>query len=93
MGSPEKHHHTFVESYDGMVAFGFSREVDEKSLIYYLQKFSDDDLMSILLPRMSDEEIESVFNLLSDTMRKHLEEEEYHRYFLKDDHHHHEGGR
>jgi hypothetical protein len=72
-----------------MVAFGFSREVDEKSLIYYLQKFSDDDLMNILVPRMSDEEIETIFNLVSQTMRKHLKEEEYHRYFLKDDGHSH----
>ena len=39
------HKHTFVEEYDGIVAFGLSREVDEKSLIYYLQKFSDDDLL------------------------------------------------
>ncbi len=89
MDSPEKHRHAFVESYDGMVAFGFSREVDEKSLIYYLQKFSDDDLMNILVPRMSDEEIEAIFNLVSQTMRKHLKEEEYHRYFLKDDDHSH----
>ncbi len=89
MDSPERHRHAFVESYDGMVAFGFSREVDEKSLIYYLQKFSDDDLMNILVPRMSDEEIETIFNLVSQTMRKHLKEEEYHRYFLKDDGHSH----
>jgi hypothetical protein len=78
-----------VETYDGMVAFGFSREVDEKSLIYYLQKFSDDDLMSLLVPRMSDAEIEAIFNLVSNTMRKHLEEEEYHQYFLKDEEHSH----
>jgi hypothetical protein len=79
-----------VEAYDGMVAFGFSREIDEKSLIYYLQKFSDDDLMELLVPRLGDEEIEAIFNLISDTMRKHLEESEYHRYFLKDEHPHHE---
>lgn len=90
MESPAKHRHGFVESYDGMVAFGFSREVDEKSLMYYLQKFSDDDLMSILIPRLSDAEIDNIFTLLSSTMRKHLKEFEYHRYFLKDDHHSHE---
>ena len=85
MDSPPKHRHAFVESYDGMVAFGFSREVDEKSLMVYLQKFSDDDLMSILVPRLSDGEIDDIFNLLSSTMRRHLKESEYHRYFLKDD--------
>jgi len=78
-----------VETYDGMVAFGFSREVDEKSLIYYLQKFSDDDMMEILVPRMSDAEIEAIFNLVSRTMRKHLKEEEYHQYFLKEEDHDH----
>lgn len=89
MDSSAKHRHTFVDTYDGMVAFGFSREVDEKSLIYYLQKFSDDDLMKILVPRMSDDDINSIFELISRTMRKHLQEEEYHRYFLKDGGHSH----
>jgi len=89
LGSQERHRHDFVETYDGMVAFGFSREVDEKSLIYYLQKFSDDDMMEILVPRMSDAEIEAIFNLVSRTMRKHLKEEEYHQYFLKEEDHDH----
>ena len=34
-----KHNHTFVEKYEDMVAFGFTREIDEKSLMYFLQKF------------------------------------------------------
>jgi hypothetical protein len=84
-----EHHHTFVEEYDGMVAFGFSREVDEKSLMYYLQKFSDDDFMKTLVPRLSDEEIEQVFMLISNLMRKHLKDNEYHQYFLKDAGHSH----
>jgi hypothetical protein len=89
LDSSAKHRHTFVDTYDGMVAFGFSREVDEKSLIYYLQKFSDDDLMKILVPRMSDDDINKFFELISQTMRKHMQEEEYHRYFLKDGGHSH----
>ena len=32
--------HSFVEAYQGPVAFGLSREVDEASLIVYLLKFS-----------------------------------------------------
>ena len=88
-----KHSHTFVDSYDGMVAFGFSREVDEKSLIYYLQKFSDDLLAGKLVPRLTDAEIDELFNLMSRLMRQHLVEEEYHALFLKDDGHggHHHG--
>jgi hypothetical protein len=85
-----KHNHKIVEEYDGMVAFGFSREIDEQSLMYYLQKFSDDELVKVLVPRLSDDEIATCFALISDLMRKHLNDEEYHSLFLKDDSHHHE---
>ena len=78
------HKHTLVEQYDGMVAFGLSREVDEKSLMYYLQKFSDDDLLRALVPRLSDEEINRLFALISELMRNHLSDREYHGLFLKD---------
>lgn len=78
------HRHTFVENYDGMVAFGLSRDVDEKTLIYYLQKFSDDDLAEVLVPRLTNEEMDGLFTLLSTLMQKHLTEDEYHRLFLKD---------
>jgi|WetSurMetagenome_2_1015567.scaffolds.fasta_scaffold393883_2 hypothetical protein len=87
-----QHSHTFVDSYDGMVAFGFSREVDEQSLMVYLQKFSDDELVKRLVPRLTDGEIDELFTLMSRLMREHLVEEEYHELFLKDDgpggHHH-----
>lgn len=83
------HHHTFVDSYDGLVAFGFSRDVDEKSLMYYLQKFSDDDLLGALIPRLSDTEIDHLFDLVSSLMKRHFNDEEYHKYFLKDEHHSH----
>ncbi len=84
-----KHHHAFVDEYDGMVAFGFSREVDEKSLMYYLQKFSDDDLVKVLVPRLNDDEITQLFELISELMKRHLNDDEYHRYFLKDQGHSH----
>jgi len=84
-----RHKHTIVEDYDGIVAFGLSREVDEMSLKYYLQKFSDDDFLQVLVPRLSDEDIEKCFNLMSELMRKHLNDDEYHGLFLKDEHHHH----
>ncbi len=79
------HSHAFVESYDGLVGFGLNRETDESTVIYYLQKFSDDRLMSLLSSRMSDEELKSLFGQVSGLLRKHLSEEEYHRYFLKED--------
>jgi hypothetical protein len=79
-----KHHHTFVDKYDGMVGFGFSREVDENSLKFYLQKFSDDELIKVLVPRLSDDELNQLFELMSQLMRKYLADQEYHQYFLKD---------
>jgi len=79
-----RHRHDFVEKYEGIIAFGYSREEDERSIIAFLQKFSDDDLMQLLSRRLSDLEIENLVDLLMGLMKKHLREEEYHRYFLKD---------
>ncbi len=84
-----EHRHTFVNTYDGLVAFGFSREVDEKSLMYYLQKFSDDAFLEALVPRLSDAEIQQLFELMTSLMKRHFKDDEYHKYFLKEDHHHH----
>jgi hypothetical protein len=79
-----RHRHDFVEKYQGIMAFGYSREEDERSLIAFLQKFSDDDLMELLRGRVSDSEIENLVDLLTGLMKKHLSDEEYHHYFLKD---------
>lgn len=81
-----QHSHTFVETYNGMVAFGLNRETDENAVIYYLQKFSDDALMALLRKRLSDEDLNSLFDLMSRLLRKHLDEKEYHRLFLKEEH-------
>lgn len=78
------HSHRFVEEYNGLVAFGLSRKEDEHTLTYYLQKFSDDEHMAIIRERMSDEDLEELFNLLGRLMNRYLTDEEYHRVFLKD---------
>jgi len=80
------HTHNHVETYDGLVGLGFDRETDENTIIYYLQKFSDDTLMEELIPRLSHEELEDIFSLLTRILKKHLKDPEYHRLFLKDDH-------
>lgn len=80
-----KHSHRFVEEYDGLVGFGASREEDEATVIYYLQKFSDDQLMELIRERISDEDLEELFNLIGRLMKKYLTEEEYHAYFLKEE--------
>ena len=82
-----KHTHAFIESYTDLVGFGLNRETDENTVIYYLQKFSDDALMKLIIPRLSDAELADIFDRISAIMGKHLNEKEYHRYFLKDDQH------
>jgi hypothetical protein len=81
----ENHSHNFVEHYAGLVGFGLDRETDEKSLMVYLQKFSDDALLTALVPRLTDAEIQEAFDLVSRFIRTHLKDEEYHRLFLKDE--------
>ena len=82
-----KHSHNFVESYQGLAGFGLNRETDEDAVIYYLQKFSDDALMAVLRRRLDDSELTELFDLLSNLLRKHLNEQEYHTLFLKEEHH------
>ncbi|MBC2743063.1 MAG: cytoplasmic protein [Desulfosarcina sp.] len=80
------HSHLFIEEFDGFIGFGLNRESDMDTVIYYLQKFSDDRLMALLRKRLTDEERQAIFNLVSGLLQKHLSEPEYHRYFLKDNH-------
>ncbi len=78
------HRHRFVEEYDGLVGFGLDRETDALTLTYYLQKFSDDDLMALIRGRMAEEDVQALFDMVAGLLRKYLSEEEYHKYFLKD---------
>ena len=77
------HSHTFVETYDGLVGFGLDRETDEATVMVYLQKFSDDELMKKIIPRMTTDELDGAFTLLSQLLKRHLSEDEYHSLFLK----------
>jgi hypothetical protein len=79
------HSHRFVETYDDLVAFGLNRKTDENTVIYYLQKFSDDELMKTLIPRLKDDELAGLFDYISALLYHHLTEPEYHRLFLKED--------
>jgi hypothetical protein len=80
------HSHRFIEEFDGFIGFGLDRESDMDAVIYYLQKFSDDRLMALLRNRLTDDDLQALFDLISSLLKKHLSEPEYHRYFLKDDH-------
>lgn len=82
-----KHTHHHVENYDGLVGLGLDRETDENTMIYYLQKFSDDSLMKALVKRVTDEELNTLFSIITRLLKKYLTDAEYHLLFLKDDHH------
>lgn len=79
-----QHSHRFVEEYDGFAAFGMDRESDEETVVYYLQKFSDDGLILPLVKRMTEGELAEIYDLINRLMKRHLSEAEYHRLFLKD---------
>ena len=68
----------------GLVGFGLDRKTNEDTLIYYLQKFSDDEHMALIRERLSDSDMEALFDLLTGLLKCHLSEKEYHRVFLKE---------
>lgn len=79
------HTHHFVENYQGLVGYGADRETDENTIIYYLQKFSDDQFIKMLTKRMADEELQELFDFINRLLKRHITEDEYHRLFLKDE--------
>ncbi len=81
-----KHSHNHVETYDGLIGFGLDRETDENTVIYYLQKFSDDELMRTIIKKLSADELEKIFSMLTRLLKNHLTNREYHTLFLKDNH-------
>ena len=80
-----KHTHNFVEKFDGFLGYGLDRKSNENMLQVCLQKFSDDRLMSIILKRMADVELDELFDIISKILKKYLSENEYHQLFLKDE--------
>lgn len=80
-----KHSHHFVEAFDGLLGYGLDRQTNEDTVQVYLQKFSDDNLMKTILNRMTDDDLDEVFNIISKMLKQYLSEPEYHHLFLKDD--------
>lgn len=80
----KKDTHNFIQEYNGLGAFGLDRKTDEETLMFYLQKFSEDSFLHLLLPRLSDSEIEELYQLINKKLKSHLTENEYHQVFLKD---------
>lgn len=80
----KKDTHLFIQNYDGLAAFGMNRETDEETIMFYLQKFSEDNFLTAFLPRLSDEELTHIYDFINNFLKKHLSEDEYHSLFLKD---------
>jgi len=80
----KKDSHQFVQEYTGLGAFGINRETDEETVMFYLQKFSEDSFLKALLPRLSDEELEEIYLWVNRHLKAHFTEDEYHSLFLKD---------
>lgn len=80
----KKDRHDFIQEYKGLGAFGLDRKTDEETILFYLQKFSEDRFMTLLLPRLSDDELEDIYRFVNATIKRHLSEDEYHQVFLKD---------
>ena len=79
-----KDSHQFVHDYKGLGAFGMDRKTDEETVMFYFQKFSEDNFMKMLLPRLSDEELEEIYLFINTKLKAHITEDEYHCLFLKD---------
>ncbi|MBW2165278.1 MAG: cytoplasmic protein, partial [Deltaproteobacteria bacterium] len=45
---------------------------------------TDDEMMRILVKRLSDDDISGILDYILGILKKHLKEKEYHRKFLKD---------
>lgn len=80
----EKNRHIFSEEYEELLGFGYSRETDAATLTYYLQRFSQDELMALIRQRISQEHIDELAALLMRLMKTYLTDDEYHRHFLRD---------
>ncbi len=64
------------------ICFGWNRATDEQSLRIFLQKFSSNELLTTLIPRLTDKELNTLVDQLTEAMKAHLSEQEYHRLFL-----------
>ena len=80
----KKDTHNFIQQYKGLGAFGLNRKTDEETLMFYLQKFSEDSFLKTILPRLPDQELEEIYQFINDKLKKHICEDEYHSLFLKD---------
>ena len=76
--------HNFIHGYKGLGAFGMDRKTDEETIMFYLQKFSEDTFMNLMIPKLTDRELEEIYMFINKKIKQHISEDEYHSVFLKD---------
>ncbi len=76
--------HNFIQEYKGLGAFGLDRKTDEETIMFYLQKFSEDSFLKAFISRLSDLELEEIYFFINKKLKQHISEDEYHTLFLKD---------
>lgn len=76
--------HNFIHQYKGLGAFGLDRETDDKTIMFYLQKFSEDNFMKAFIPRLNSDDLEQIYNMINNLLKNYFSEDEYHSIFLKD---------
>lgn len=64
------------------MCFGLNRDTDERSLAVFLQMFTAGEMLDVLIPRLTDNDISQTVDFLTQMMKKHLQEDEYHTIFL-----------
>ncbi len=76
--------HSSADQTATSICFGMNRDLDEQSLVTFLQRATSDELLDTLIPRLAEDEVAKVVDFLTGLMRKHLSEQEYHQLFLDD---------
>jgi len=66
------------------ICFGMDRATDESSLRMFLQRFTEDAVLDILIPRLDDEELTEIVENLNRILHRHLNKKEYHYLFLNE---------
>ena len=64
------------------ICFGLDRYTDERSLRMFLQRFAEDAVLDVIIPRLEDEELGEIVAFVSDILHHHLNKKEYHYLFL-----------
>lgn len=76
--------HNFAKKYTGLVGYGLDRPTDEATLKVYLQKFSADDCLETIIPRLDQADMDRLFDLICSLVGRKLDHHEYHNIFLKE---------